>query len=206
MEEKWQFVSYTTYYGKTHSVLVSESGKVVYPPRRWINKGGTWTITKEKEAKYNKLKNGYIRAGSNLVHRLVAEAFVEKPKDWNESWTVNHKDLNKENNHWSNLEWVTLSENHQHYYNSDEAIGRKLHPLEVKDIEGNLIGIYRSKIAAARDLNLSKQNITMMIKKGYKQCKGYVFREITKEEYEKKKRIPNGRVIEDKRREQTKVR
>lgn len=205
MEEQWQEVSYTTYYGKTLSVLVSESGKVKYPQRSWINKGGTLTVRKEKKARYNKTENGYVRAGTNLVHRLVAEAFVEKPKEWNKRWTVNHKDLNKENNHWSNLEWVTMSENQKHYNNSDNAIGRKVHPLEVKDIEGNLIGIYRSKIAAARDLNLSKQNITMMIKNGYKQCKGYVFREITKEEYEKK-RIPNGRVTEDKRREQTKVR
>jgi hypothetical protein len=43
-----------------------------------------------------------------LVHRLVAKLFV--PGD--HSLTVNHKDMVKTNCEASNLEWVTLSENH----------------------------------------------------------------------------------------------
>ena len=46
------------------------------------------------------------------VHRVVAQAFIIN-KD-NKPF-VNHKDLNKENNHVSNLEWVTHSENCLHY-------------------------------------------------------------------------------------------
>jgi hypothetical protein len=42
------------------------------------------------------------------VHRLVAEAFLQKPEDTAE---VNHKDFNKANNKASNLEWVTRTEN-----------------------------------------------------------------------------------------------
>ena len=43
------------------------------------------------------------------VHRLVAEHFV----DGNDE-TVNHKDGNTTNNHASNLEWMSMSDNNKH--------------------------------------------------------------------------------------------
>lgn len=46
------------------------------------------------------------------IHTLVAETFFEKPKGNN--ICVNHKDGNKLNNHISNLEWVTRTENCRH--------------------------------------------------------------------------------------------
>lgn len=45
------------------------------------------------------------------VHVLVAEHFIFKPT-WAEC--VNHKDGNKLNNHWSNLEWTTMGDNVRH--------------------------------------------------------------------------------------------
>lgn len=64
--------------------------------------------------------NGYrnIKIGNTgkftheRVHRLIAMAFCDgrtKDKDF-----VNHKDGNRQNNHFSNLEWVTPAENAQH--------------------------------------------------------------------------------------------
>jgi hypothetical protein len=62
-------------------------------------------------------KTGYgmliLTAGINRYsHRLVAESFLPKPNFLNAQ--VNHKDGNKINNHVSNLEWVTASENIKH--------------------------------------------------------------------------------------------
>lgn len=52
-------------------------------------------------------KDGYIstnptRSYRNKVHRIVAKLFI--PNYENKPY-VNHKDLNKLNNHFSNLEW-----------------------------------------------------------------------------------------------------
>jgi hypothetical protein len=46
------------------------------------------------------------------IHRLVAEAYIEKPSDLHIE--VNHKNLNKLDNRAENLEWVTKSRNREH--------------------------------------------------------------------------------------------
>lgn len=42
------------------------------------------------------------------IHRLVAETFVDNPNNKQE---VNHKDFNRSNNWFENLEWITQEEN-----------------------------------------------------------------------------------------------
>ena len=59
--------------------------------------------------------NGYINVclhkKNYYVHRLVAEKFVE---GYSKNLVVNHKDGNRANNIYTNLEWVTQKENITH--------------------------------------------------------------------------------------------
>jgi hypothetical protein len=62
-------------------------------------------------AGYLMVTMGLERSSRAYVHRLVAEAFLSHTPERPE---VNHMDGNKLNNHASNLEWVTASENMRH--------------------------------------------------------------------------------------------
>jgi len=69
------------------------------------------------------VRKGYLsvnlyKAGKqklSRLHRLVAVAFIPNPENKLE---VNHKDGNKKNNCFTNLEWVTPSENQKHSFNT----------------------------------------------------------------------------------------
>lgn len=47
------------------------------------------------------------------IHRAVAICFVKNPMNLS---TVNHKDFNKKNNNYKNLEWLSFKENIEHYH------------------------------------------------------------------------------------------
>lgn len=70
-------------------------------------------------------KDGYLRIRLvdingvrkfKSIHRLVAQYFIGHHSF--EAMTVNHKDGNKQNNHLTNLEIVTMSQNNKHAYNT----------------------------------------------------------------------------------------
>lgn len=80
-------------------------------------------------------RSGYLTVGLNYrsqlktfsVHRLVALTFI--PCEHPNFFVVNHKDLNKHNNHVSNLEWITSAENIKHWARTtDQGKGEK-HPM-----------------------------------------------------------------------------
>jgi len=87
------------------SYKISESGEI------WSNKAEKWLKPS--------LNNGYKHVGlynngkrdRMSVHRLVALNYVLLIEGKN---YVNHIDGNKLNNHYTNLEWVTVAENCKH--------------------------------------------------------------------------------------------
>lgn len=58
-----------------------------------------------------------------LVHRLVAMAFHGLPPI--DKKEINHIDGNKTNNHPDNLEWISRSDNLNHYYQSLDGISKR---------------------------------------------------------------------------------
>jgi hypothetical protein len=85
------------------------------------------------------------------IHRLVAELFVENP---NNSDEVNHKDGNKLNSHFTNLEWCTHTENMKHAWDlglmriGSETTIAKLDETDVIEIQELMIkGLTNQEIA-----------------------------------------------------------
>lgn len=113
MEEIWQDIK-----GYEGLYQVSNTGKVKSLEKTYF-KLGRKMIYKEKELKSLRQNNGYYavnlyKNGNSkilLIHRLVAETFIEKPIGKN---VVNHIDYDTSNNSVENLEWTTQKENLAH--------------------------------------------------------------------------------------------
>jgi len=96
-------------FGKIKSVYtISKSGR--------IRITGTILKTTINDKGYEKVRlswieNGVFKKKTMAVHRLVAMVFVPNPENKPE---INHKDLNKLNNDYRNLEWCTSKENTNH--------------------------------------------------------------------------------------------
>lgn len=121
MREVWKdVVGYEGFY------QVSNLGNVKSLDRELVNSKGVTSFRKGKILKPQKCTNKYffVNLGArkpNLIHRLVALAFVPNENDLPQ---VNHIDGDRTNNRYDNLEWVSCSDNHKHSYSK---LDRKLH-------------------------------------------------------------------------------
>lgn len=118
--EKWKdVVGYEGHY------MVSDFGRVK-ALKRIVNHGFSGYITMPERILSQKMRNKGIGRNDlivnlaldgvhkmKLVHRLVAQSFIENPLNKLE---VNHINGNPADNRLENLEWVTSSENQFHSY------------------------------------------------------------------------------------------
>ncbi len=140
MNETWKEIT-----GTNKKYLVSDSGRIKSLIRK---EAGILTprITVYGYCEVGLRINGYTK--SKLVHRLVAQEFLEKQES---RALVNHKDGNKRNNNLLNLEYVTHSENIKHAF--DKGLIKKPNGI----INGN------SKLS-----EMQVMAIKVLIEKGFK--------------------------------------
>ena len=100
--------------GTEENLVVSDQGEVLKRYPKSCRYGGRKDYYQVVNVKPN--ASGYlqvnvpIRNTTTLVHRLVAEAFLEKPEGYDKV-EIDHRNHNRLDNRIENLRWVTHSEN-----------------------------------------------------------------------------------------------
>lgn len=132
--------------------------------------------------------NGYLQTclsdhHKNITvypHKLVAKVFVEKPIS-NEKLIVNHKSGNKTCNLYTNLEWVSYSENSKHSYNELKQKRPKSSglPTAIIAYNDNECIEFKSIKEASRILGISVSQIIRLIESGkISKNYGYYFKKV----------------------------
>lgn len=112
MEKEYKDIRYYPDY------IVSETGEV-------FSQKYEGPMKELKQYEYRGYRRVYLSNKNQhkgfAVHRLVADAFIPNPDN---KPFVNHKDGNRRNNHYQNLEWCTGKENQEHSRNVLGNTGR----------------------------------------------------------------------------------
>lgn len=169
-DEQWEFIE-----NYEHIYAISTYGRVWSLSRKTRIGGKTGiVITSDLLLKSHLDKKGYQRVYLNdkngkthfvPIHRLVALAFIENPENKPQ---VNHIDGNKQNNHISNLEWCTNSENQLHAYklglqNHSECSGRPKIAVIQKTLNGEYVAEYNSISEASKCTGIPGPNIRKVL-------------------------------------------
>lgn len=125
-------------------------------------------------------KNGKLK--NYRVHRLVAQLFVENPNNLSQ---VNHKDGNKHNNCFNNLEWCTCKDNIRHAwinglnYNTEHQylLGKsKSKRVFQYTTNGDFVKDWESMTIVTKKLGISTQSISKCCKGLIKTAGGFVWK------------------------------
>ena len=150
--------------------IISNSGAVISSYNRNGVKSLKGSVKKNGYLQYILVKDG--KKYHSNAHRLVAKAFLENPKNFQQ---VNHKDGDKLNNNVDNLEWCNASHNSQH------AIKNGLKNCWLKKVnqftlDGIFIFQFNSIKEAAESVRTSPTNIRQNMIGKSKSAKGYIWK------------------------------
>ena len=150
---------------------------------RPVNDNGGIKIIKERILKKQKHYHGYLYVVLNnkkkYIHRLVAQTFLDNPNNYKE---INHKDGNKQNNVYSNLEWCTRSQNVKHSYRLGllkSRIGKNNNQSKQVlqyNLNGNFIKEWESIKEASRFLKINDSSISACCKHKQNKAGNYIWR------------------------------
>lgn len=116
-------------------------------------------------------KNGkYMYA---YIHRLVAEAFIINENKYD---VVNHKDENKCNNYYGNLEWCDREYNLNYGTSRKRAIENTRRKVIQYSLDYNFIKEWDSIVMASKVLGVDNSSITKNCKNKVKSAGGYVWK------------------------------
>ena len=93
-----------------------------------------------------------IKSKQYSIHRLVAMVFLPNPEN---KPTVNHIDHNKTNNHLTNLEWASYSEQTIHSPNINDISRRMI--FQYNKASGDVINIFDNITLAAKYIIAEKE-------------------------------------------------
>lgn len=141
---------------------IAFNGYMIYPDGRVFGKMNKFlrlAVASSGYVNLNLRQDG--KQTTFLLHRVVATLFIPNPHNYPE---VNHKDGNKLNNHYKNLEWVTRPVNVQHAYKTGLNKGtwtgksggshHRSKTVIQLDLEGNEINRYGSSREAEKALGM----------------------------------------------------
>ena len=158
-------------------------GTLADTPGRMVSSYGRIKCSNGRISRGHQSRQGYFLtalAGFNttfFVHRLVAVAFLGQPPTAQHT-QINHKDGNKGNNTFANLEYVTPAENMVHYYS--HACGSKVKlgkAVESRMARSNHLWIPHPSISkAAQMLGVHACSISRCLKGRQEQTGGFEFR------------------------------
>ncbi|MBD2201546.1 HNH endonuclease [Calothrix sp. FACHB-1219] len=171
--------------------------KSVPNSKYFINEDGSVVKTEKIIVSQSLDQRGYKKVNVNIkgkqtiksVHQLVALAFLGNPPGpigkRRDEYQVNHKDGNKVNNHYSNLEWVTCLDNIKHA--TEYKLFRGLKGISNPNSKLTDELVYQIRIRAskgesctsiARTLNMNPTHISRVITgKCWKEAPGPITKE-----------------------------